>query len=83
MKSLRDTFIPKVFLHVQQLRLSTLLAIAYSDGSIEVRDRLTMDTVAQDNVYEQVAGLGQIGFEFPVEGHRKQSDVSYDKAQSI
>ncbi|KAG7006694.1 hypothetical protein G7Y79_00013g034660 [Physcia stellaris] len=66
-KRLPDTFIPKIFLSVQQLQLSTILAIAYSDGSIEVRDRLTMEIVQQDNVLEQVSGLGQIGFEFPQE----------------
>ena len=71
-KRLPDAYIPKVFLHVQQLRLSTILAIAFSDGSIEVRDRHTMEILAQDNVVEQVSGLGQIGFEFPQERHREQ-----------
>ncbi|KAL8784654.1 MAG: hypothetical protein Q9195_008957 [Heterodermia aff. obscurata] len=64
-KRLPDTYIPKVFLHVQQLRLSTILAIAFSDGSIEVRDRHTMEVISQDDVVEQVSGLDQIGFEFP------------------
>ena len=70
-KRLSDAYIPKVFLHVQQLRLSTILAIAFSDGSIEVRDRHTMEVIAQDNVVEQVSGLGQIGFEFPQDRHRE------------
>ena len=71
-KRLSDTYIPKVFLHVQQLRLSTILAIAFGDGSIEVRDRHTMEVVAPDNLVEQVSGLDQIGFEFPQDSKREQ-----------
>ena len=71
-KRLPDTFIPKVFLYVQQMRLSTVLAIAFSDGSIETRDRITMELIRQDNVNEKVSSLGQVGFEFPTEGPRKQ-----------
>ena len=78
-KRLPDTYIPKVFLHVQQLRLSTILAIAFSDGSIEVRDRHTMEVIAQDNVVEQVSGLGQVGFEFPQDRHREQICVFRDE----
>ena len=72
MKRLPDKFIPKVFLYVQQMRMSTILAIAFSDGSIEVRDRITMELVEQDNVKEKVSSMGQVGFEFPVDGPRKQ-----------
>ena len=72
MKRLPDTFTPKIFLYVQQMRLSTILAIAYSDGSIEIRDRLTMDVIDQDNVEEKVTGFGHIGFEIPNDDHRKQ-----------
>ena len=64
-KRLPDTFIPKIFLSVQQMRLSTLLAIAFSDGSVEFRDRITMELIARDNIRKQISGLGQIGFEFP------------------
>lgn len=74
MKRLPDAFIPKVFLYVQQMRLSTVLAIALCDGSIEVRDRITMEVVKQDNVNEKVSSLGQVGFEFPIDGPRKQGE---------
>ena len=73
-KRLPDTFIPKVFLYVQQMRLSTVLAIAFCDGSIEIRDRITMELVKRDNVNEKVSSLGQVGFEFPVDGPRKQGE---------
>ena len=69
-RRLTDTFIPKTFMSVQQVRLSTLLEIAFSDGSIELRDRITMDIVLQDNIVEKVSGLCQVGFDFPRDGHR-------------
>lgn len=47
------------------MRLSTLLVIAFHDGSIEIRDRITMEIVAPDNVQKQISGLGNLGFEFP------------------
>ena len=31
-----------------------------------------MEVIAQDNVVEQVSGLGQVGFEFPQDRHREQ-----------
>lgn len=69
-KRLPDTFIPKIFLFVQQMRLSTLLAITFADGSVEIRDRITMELIAHDNIHKQISGLGQIGFEFPQSGSR-------------
>ncbi|KAL8822394.1 MAG: hypothetical protein Q9191_006872 [Dirinaria sp. TL-2023a] len=56
-KRLPDTFIPKIFLSVQQMRLSTLLAIAFTDGSVEIRDRITMELIARDNIHKQIAVL--------------------------
>lgn len=72
MKRLQDKYIPKVFLYVQQMRMSTILAIAFSDGSLEVRDRITMELVEKDDIKEKVSSLGQVGFEFPIDGPRKQ-----------
>ena len=61
-KRLPDTFIPKVFLFVQQLRLSTILAVAFHDGSLEFRNRISMEILEHNNVREQVSGLSQVGF---------------------
>jgi len=53
------------------MRLSTILAIAYYDGTVEFRDRLTMDILPQNDIREEVFSLGQIGFEFVPDTPRK------------
>jgi len=53
------------------MRFSTILAIAFHDGTVEFRDRLTMEIIPQDNIREEVFGLGQIGFEFVPDTLRK------------
>jgi len=53
------------------MRLSTILAIAFHDGTVELRDRLTMEILPQDNISEEVFGLGPIGFEFVPDTLRK------------
>lgn len=53
------------------MRLSTILSIAFHDGTVEFRDRLTMEILPQSNILEEVFGLGQIGYEFVPDTLRK------------
>ena len=46
------------------MRLSTTLAIAFHDGSVEFRDRITMGLLAQNNIRENVSGISEVGFEY-------------------
>ena len=56
---------------VQQISLSTVLVLTYSDGTVEFRDRTTMDVLPRDETMDQVSSLGQVGFDFPDTGPRK------------
>lgn len=43
------------------------MAIAYSDGVAEFRDRTTLQTLPLDDMPDKVTGLCQIGFRFGVD----------------
>ena len=44
--------------------MSTTLAIAFHDGSVEFRDRITMGLLAQNNIRENVSGISEAGFKY-------------------
>ncbi len=59
-----DTLIPKTLLAIQQINVSTVLAMMFSDGSVEFRDRTTMQILSPDENEDQISSLYQIGFNF-------------------
>ncbi len=63
----------KILLSIQQISLSTVLVFTYSDGVVEFRDRTTMEVLPRDERMDQVSSLGQVGFDFPETGPRKQT----------
>lgn len=59
-----DVLIPKTLLTVQQVNVSTVLTMVFSDGSVESRDRMTLQVLAPDENDDQISSLYQIGFNF-------------------
>ena len=55
--------IERTVLQVYQLNLSTMLAFAFSDGSIEFRAR-SLEYLAIDEGMNKASGLVQVGFMF-------------------
>lgn len=58
-----DLLVPRSLLSVQQINASTTLAMVYSDGLVEFRDRTTMEVLPPDGS-GQISSLHQIGFAF-------------------
>ena len=54
--------VSKTLLGVHQINMSSILLLMYSDGSIEYRDRSSMDTLPK-NVRDHFSTLGQVGFD--------------------
>lgn len=77
LKRLDDILVEKVLLSVQLLGPGTILGLAYSDGTIEFRDRIRLDVVGFDGNLEKVTSLPGIGFAFPSEGPCKSPVVVY------
>ena len=61
---LQDVRVEHVAIDLQQIILSTTIAVAYSDGSIEFRDRFTMQLMATDEEPDRITSLIQVGFGF-------------------
>ena len=59
-----DILIPKTLLTVQEVNVSTVLTMVFSDGSVESRDRMTLQVLAPDENDDQISSLYQIGFNF-------------------
>ena len=55
--------VAKALLYLQQVNISTTLVLAWSDGSVELRDSQSLEPVPLDGE-EQISGLGQVGFTF-------------------
>lgn len=54
-----------------------VLFFAYSDGSVEYRDRMDMSETFNDGNHERVWHLSQIGFTYPDDEPCKNSTFSY------
>ena len=77
------TRVEKLLLSIHPLSSNTVLALAFGDGSIEFRDRSTMDLITPTDDLQHVASLTQVGFVFPAEHScerafaRRQQGLAY------
>ena len=67
LKRLPDTVVHSIILGCFPLWYNMLLALYYSDGTIEFRKRATMETISPDYNTETVTSLPQAGFSFPID----------------
>lgn len=56
---------PKTLLCIKELNVGIVLAMIYSDGSVEYRDRTSMELLPRDGI-DQISSLAQVGFNFPL-----------------
>ena len=54
-------------LSIQQVNVGTVLAMTYSDGTVEYRDRTNMKIPPRDS-NDRISSLAQVGFSFPAKG---------------
>ena len=55
----------KVIVGVQQVNSHSAVSLAYSDGSIEFRDRNSWAVFKPDDRVDKVASMTHVGFAFP------------------
>jgi hypothetical protein len=55
----------KIIVALDTMNLGKVLFLAYADGSVEYRDRLTMAETFNDGDLDRVWHLSQIGFSYP------------------
>ncbi|KAL9104109.1 MAG: hypothetical protein Q9163_000911 [Psora crenata] len=59
-----EIVVPRALISLHHINLSTVLAMMYSDGTIEFRDSQSLQLLPPDNE-TQISSLSQIGFAFP------------------
>ncbi|KAI9671992.1 MAG: mediator complex subunit [Trizodia sp. TS-e1964] len=59
-----DVHVDKVVVSMQPLKVGTSFALAYSDGTIEFRNRC-MEVIVHDKDYRAISSMSQVGFAFP------------------
>ncbi|KAL9604464.1 MAG: hypothetical protein Q9219_000429 [cf. Caloplaca sp. 3 TL-2023] len=57
--------VDRIILAVQQLNLGTTLVFCLDDGSIEFRNRTTLNPLPQDDTPAQASSIAQVGLKFP------------------
>lgn len=67
LKRSNDIAVSKTMLSIQQVNIGTALAMTFSDGTVEYRDRVTMELLPRDG-NGQISSMAQVGFNFPVRG---------------
>ena len=55
----------KIIVALETMNIGKVLFLAYADGSVEYRDRLTMTETFNDGDLDRVWHLSQIGFSYP------------------
>ena len=55
----------KIIVGIQTLHYGKVISITFSDGTIEYRDRITMNEVYNEPNTERIMSLHHVGFSFP------------------
>ncbi|RFU33515.1 hypothetical protein B7463_g2798, partial [Scytalidium lignicola] len=64
LKKLESFTVNKIVLSMQPINLGRIICFAYSDSSVDYRDRITMTETFNDNDLNRVWHLSQIGFSY-------------------
>ncbi|KAL0936566.1 mediator of rna polymerase ii transcription subunit 16 [Colletotrichum truncatum] len=64
LKKYDPVVINKIIIGVQTLQYGRVICLAFSDGSVEYRDRFTMQEIYNDINLDRVMTLNQVGFTF-------------------
>ncbi len=73
--------VTKTLLAFQQVNVGTALAMSYSDGTVDLRDRATLELLPRDG-NDRISSLAQVGFSFPARGPGASSSSSSPSLQS-
>ncbi|KAH8884552.1 RNA polymerase II mediator complex subunit Sin4 [Thozetella sp. PMI_491] len=56
--------IPKIILSIHTMQFGKVICFAFSDGTIQYRDRLTMDEIYNEHDVSRIISPHQVGFQF-------------------
>ena len=64
LRKLEPIIIPKIILSIHVMQLGKVVCFAFSDGTVQYRDRHTMAEIYNEPSLERVMTPGQVGFQF-------------------
>ena len=85
LKKLESFTVNKTLVTIQPMNLGKVICFAYSDSSVEYRDRTTMAEIFNDGDLDRVWHLSQIGFSYtedePCKSLHPNSDLFPDSSK--
>lgn len=70
LRKLDPIVIPKIIISIHPMQLGQVVCFAFSDGTVQYRDRLTMDEIYNEPNIDRIMALNQVGFQFGEESPR-------------
>lgn len=67
LRKLESIVIPKIILSIHTMQLGQVVCFAFSDGTVQYRDRLTMNEIYNEPNINRIMALSQVGFQFAEE----------------
>lgn len=67
LRKLEPIIIPKVIISVHVIQLGKVVCFGFSDGTVQYRDRYTMDEIYNEPNTERIMNPTQVGFQFAEE----------------
>ncbi|KAK3330204.1 mediator complex subunit 16-domain-containing protein [Apodospora peruviana] len=64
LRKLESIAVPKIIVSISMLQLGKVICFTFSDGTVQYRDRLTMNEVYNEHNVNSIMSLHQVGFQF-------------------
>ena len=77
LRKLDSIVIPKIIISIHPIHLGTVIVFAFSDGTIQYRDRFTMNEVFNEPNINRIMTLSQVGFQFTEETPCKAGPATF------
>ncbi|KAK0730489.1 RNA polymerase II mediator complex subunit Sin4 [Lasiosphaeris hirsuta] len=64
LNKLESIIIPKIIVSIHSMQLGKVICFAFSDGTVQYRDRFTMHEIYNEHNLNSIMSLHQVGFQF-------------------
>jgi len=64
LRKLDSIIVPKIVISIHTMHLGKVVCFAFSDGTVQYRDRVTMSEVYNERSLDSIMTLHQVGFQF-------------------
>jgi Mediator complex subunit 16 len=72
----KSIVIPKIIISIHTMQLGKVICFAFSDGTVQYRDRFTMEEIYNEHNVNSIMSPHQVGFRFENETPSKRTPVA-------